>query len=156
MTSLTESEILRHLSNLIENAESSISEDQLRNVTQKIMHSLVEKYKSNQTGTSKMPSAPNTSKYVSTQYGDISYKQNVSTSGGTYGFDRFYPDFLKIGSSVTSDVRSQLKQEFETEWEKLTGIALTGKAVVTSDGSKFYFSNVSGTAWGGFGFYQSR
>lgn len=128
--------------------------DEFEDMVYNIMQELVSKYRNYERAETTIPSAPDTSKFHTTVKGNIEVKKNQVIHGGHYGFTRRYVLFLKIGSGVSLDVRQQMKEEFLDEISDILGQKFEEtKPIVTDDDVKYYFGTVSGSSWGGFGFW---
>ena len=77
-----------------------------------------EKYKKHEVASTSAPAAPNTSMYKVADSGMIKHEQNV-TAYGNYGGAAVWEEFLKIGSNVRADVRSQIAKDFQRKLSKL-------------------------------------
>ena len=80
--------------------------------------------------------------------GMIRVEQNVGIPGGYYGIDRTYPVFFKIGSKIDQSAREDIEEAFLDTMLRLG----YGNTIRTDQGT-LHYGTVSGTNWGGFGYF---
>jgi len=112
-------------------------EDKLKNV--------IKKYKNYEIEDVSVPSAPDTSKFISIQRGDLEYTKKYTKWGGQYSTDKYFIHFIKIGTAL----KSKLPNEFWNDlMEIYTNALLTG---LTLNNRKPVLDIVEGTAFFGVG-----
>jgi len=108
-------------------------------------------------GYKERPSGPDTGKFIARSYSMIEPEYNIDIPQGQ--FDRRYIAFLKIGSDIDLSTRRDIISDFEETISVYTDgqIDVTDShSFMTSDGVRVFYGKVSGTSWGGAGFYVSR
>jgi hypothetical protein len=128
---------------MIDNDSTRIYNDAIR-----FMKNQVEKYQKYVAGQDSIPAGPDSSKFSATRSGMIEFAKDTQVHGGTYGFNRFYQAFVKIGGNVDGKIKQKMREEFKAWLTKTTG-----------DDSNYYmtpvhtitYGEVDGTNWGGYG-----
>ncbi len=121
-----------------------------------IMSELEQKYKSNETSSQTVKSAPDTSKFVEVKSGIIKLEKNVSTHSH-YGGTTQWKVFLKIGGAVEPSIRKKIMSDFRNELSKLIDRpAGEESTVIYCDDAKVIVGTADGTSWGGVGAYKHR
>lgn len=133
------------------NQSIPLSSEQLIQSATIVMQKLVQVYSHLKVPNRTAPAAPDTTKFTASISGDISTGP-IRTPGGTYSFPRNFPAFMKLGSGLDHTLRSDILENFYTEFLKETGIQLAqGTYYTCADGNRFMIEKISGTNWGGFG-----
>jgi hypothetical protein len=82
---------------------------------------------------------PNGNGHMSVYNGDIMVRKDHTIHGGTYGFDRYVPYAVTIGSNVSSSVAKQIKIEVAYISQQYSNL--------TIGEHKAHFTNKYGTAY---------
>ena len=110
------------------------------------LQDVINKYKDFEVEETTTPSGPDTSKFVAVHRGDISYVKNYTNWGGQYSCDRYFTDFVKIGTAV----KDKLPKEF---WNDLMSVYVDAQLTgLTLNKRKPVLDVVEGSAFFGVGF----
>ena len=107
-----------------------------------LLSKLIEKYDYLQTEDSSVPAAPDTSKFIATKRGDISFEENYWTT--SYYSKIGFKYIFKIGTGIKSN-KDQLLNDL------LSIYMYAEKSNLTLDGHPIRVGNVCGFAWTGYG-----
>ena len=139
-------------------ADISFTIDEVDERVESMMKRLVQEYQQHTTSDKTIPAGPDTSKFSTTQKGMITYVKGLHSSGGYYGFARFFEHFVKVGGAVPARIEIQMRKDFLMMVSNLTqeGEFNEKDVLKTSDGYKIRYGEVNGSAWGGFGLWYEK